>query len=268
MTAPSELLLAWYRRTRRDFPWRHTTDPWAILVVEVMSQQTQIERVLPKWQAWMSRFPTPAACAEATNEDVLALWSGLGYNNRALRLKAAARMVADDGWPTDVAGLRRLPGVGPYTAAAVACQAFDAQVPTVDTNLRRVLSRWEGVALDGRALTEAATDRLPMGRARDWNQALMDLGATVCLPKPRCQVCPVSATCADPTVYQPPPRQARFDGSRRQLRGAILRLLLEGPAAPDDLDELDTDTARIDEALAHMVDEGLVEFQAGRWRIP
>lgn len=259
-------LLAWYRRTRRDFPWRHTTDPWAILTVEVMSQQTQIDRVLPKWEAWMDRFPTPAACADADNEEVLALWSGLGYNSRALRLKAAAAMVATDGWPLDVDGLQRLPGVGPYTAAAVACQAFDAQVPTVDTNLRRVLSRWVGEALDGRRLAEVAADLLPMGEARDWNQALMDLGATVCLPKPRCDACPVAASCTDPTVYQPPPRQGRFEGSRRQLRGAIMRRLLQGPAGPDDLC-VDAAPARIDEALGHMADEGLVEFHAGRWRI-
>ncbi len=261
-------LLDWYRTHRREFPWRRTRDPWGILVVEVMSQQTQIGRVLPRWEAWLDRFPTPADCARADPADVLALWSGLGYNNRALRLRAAAAHIAAEGWPRTVSGLEALPGVGPYTAAAVACQAFGEQVPTVDTNHRRVISRWVGRPLGGRELTEAATDLLPVGLAEDWNQALMDLGAAVCSPRPDCDRCPVTTWCADPTVYAPPPSQARFEGSTREARGAVLRALLAGEGDENRLAEV-TGLAhqRVATALAGLEADGVARRDGVRWTI-
>lgn len=261
-------LLDWYRAHRREFPWRLTRDPWAILVVEVMSQQTQIGRVLPRWEAWLERFPTPADCAEADPAEVLAQWSGLGYNNRALRLRAAAAVVASEGWPQSVEGLTALPGVGPYTAAAVACQAFGEQVPTVDTNHRRVISRWVGRPLAGRELTEAATDLLPVGLAEDWNQALMDLGAAICGPRPACEHCPVAAWCADPSVYAPPPGQARFEGSSREARGAVLRALLAGEGDEASL-VATTGLAheRVVSALAGLEADGIARRRAGRWSV-
>lgn len=261
-------LLAWYHHTARPFPWRSTRDPWALLVVETMSQQTQIGRVLPKWEAWMERYPTPADCAGASPEEVLELWVGLGYNRRAIRLRAASAMVAADGWPTTVEGLRRLPGVGPYTAAAVACQAFGVQVPTIDTNHRRILSRWEGVALSGDTLDDTGRRLLPIGLAEDWNQALMDLGATVCLPRPHCEDCPVASWCTDPTVYEPPRPQGRFEGSTRQVRGEVLKALLDGPA---DVRALAATTGhdprRVHEAVAAMGNEGLVQPDGERWAV-
>lgn len=261
-------LLDWYRAHRREFPWRRTRDPWAILVVEVMSQQTQIGRVLPRWQAWLERFPTPADCAEAAPAEVLALWSGLGYNNRALRLQAAAAIVATNGWPETVAGLTALPGVGPYTASAVACQAFGLQVPTVDTNHRRVLSRWVGEALDGRRLAEVASDFLPVGLAEDWNQALMDLGASLCGPRPDCGPCPVATWCADPCVYAPPPPQAPYEGSSREARGKVLRALLEGPSGVEALSAATgLDRTRVERALATHEAEGTVRCEDGVWRV-
>lgn len=221
-------LFAWYERYGRDFPWRRTTDPWPILVSEVMSQQTQIDRVAARYEDFLTRFPTPEAMAVAPINDVLAAWSGLGYNRRVLNLQATAREVARSGWPTSAAMLEKLPGIGPYTAAAVACFAFGEQVPAVDTNLRRVLSRWVGRPLVGKELATTATEMLPTGQAARWNSALMDLGAQICRPTPLCENCPVAESCVDPTVYIPPPRQARFVGSVRQTRGAIVRVMLDG----------------------------------------
>ena len=187
-------LLSWYERVRRPLPWRETRDPYALLVSEVMLQQTQALRVVPYYERWLGRFPDAGALARAPVRDVLAEWSGLGYNRRALALQRAAAVVTERGWPED---LCELPGVGPYTAAAVASFAWDRQVAAVDTNVRRVLSRRDGVDYTARGLTERAGEVLPLGRAAVFNQAMMELGATICRPRaPRCGECPVSRGCA------------------------------------------------------------------------
>src|SRR3954470_16171800 len=170
-----DVLLAWHAEHGRDLPWRRTTDPYAVLVSEVMLQQTQVARVVPRYVEWLLRWPDAAALPAASRCEVLAAWVGLGYNRRAVALHEAARTVARDGWPSD---LRTLPGVGPYTAAAVASFAFGAEVAAVDTNVRRVASRL------GHGSPEAL---LAPGRAAEWNQAAMELGATVCTARaPRC----------------------------------------------------------------------------------
>jgi A/G-specific adenine glycosylase len=262
-------LLDWYGRNRRDFPWRRTRDPWAILSVEVMSQQTQIARVEGHWTAWMERFPDPAACAAATPAEVVRLWSGLGYNSRARRLHESASIVAEEGWPRTVAGLRRLPGVGPYTAAAVACQAFGVQVPTVDTNHKRVLSRWVGEPLAGRRLEVVAVEELSDGLAEDWNQALMDLGAGVCLPSPRCDDCPVTQWCIDPGIYTPPPAQAPYRGSSREARGKVLARLAEAPATVAELaDRTGIPTPRITRAVEALASESAIVAFGDGWAVP
>ncbi|NOY56765.1 MAG: A/G-specific adenine glycosylase, partial [Actinobacteria bacterium] len=198
-------LLEWYGHTRRSLPWRQTDDPWRILVSEVMLQQTQASRVTGAYVRFLDRFPDPASAARADAAEILAIWSGLGYNTRALRLREAARSIVAHGWPTTAETLRSLPGVGPYTAAAVACFAFGEQVPAVDTNLRRVLSRWFGRPLDGAELADAADTQLADGSAADWNQAVMDLGATLCRPRrPVCASCPVASWCVGPDVYTAP----------------------------------------------------------------
>ncbi|MGH9054026.1 MAG: A/G-specific adenine glycosylase [Acidimicrobiia bacterium] len=190
------------------------------MVSEVMLQQTQAERVVPHYRRFLAAFPSVDTLASAGAREVLARWSGLGYNRRALRLQAAARRIAEHGWPTTVEGLRRLPGVGPYTAAAEACFAFGAQAPTLDTNLRRVLSRWEGKELRGVRLEEAARRALGSGRAAEWNQAVMDLGAKICRSqRPRCDRCPVRAWCRAPGLALGPRPHTPFQGSRRQARG-------------------------------------------------
>jgi A/G-specific adenine glycosylase len=215
-------LLAWYAEHGRDLPWRHTRDPYAILVSEVMLQQTQVARVLERYGPWLERWPTPAALAAAPAADVLRAWSGLGYNRRALNLQNAARRVVELGeFPRDVESLERLPGIGPYTARAIACFAFGAELIALDTNVRRVLERALGT-------TDVAP---PPGRAWDFNQALFDLGAQVCLARvPRCPACPLAAACPSRGLrFAPLRRQARFEGSRRQRRAALVRELAAGP---------------------------------------
>ncbi len=255
-----DLLFAWYERYGRDFPWRQTTDPWAILVSEVMSQQTQIDRVASRYEDFLTRFPNPQAMADASTADVLTAWSGLGYNRRALNLQATAREVARSGWPTSAANLAELPGIGPYTAAAVACFAFEEQVPAVDTNLKRVLSRWVGRPLAGRELATTASEMLPAGQAGRWNSALMDLGAQLCRPTPNCDDCPVVESCIDPSVYVPPPRQARFDGSVRQTRGAIVRVMLDGQQRTAQVvaAAVGHDEERVTAALEALIREGVI----------
>jgi A/G-specific adenine glycosylase len=188
----TSLLLRWYERERRDLPWRRARDPYAILVSEVMLQQTQVARVIPRYEAWLARWPTARALAAATLEEVLREWVGLGYNRRAVRLWEAARVVTRDGWP---ARLQDLPGVGPYTAAALGSFAFGHQEVALDTNARRLFGRLGTVLAP------------PLGRAAEFNQATMELGATVCTARaPRCDACPLRAGCDGP---EPPAARAR-----------------------------------------------------------
>jgi A/G-specific adenine glycosylase len=257
----TEALLDWYGHNHRDLPWRHTTDPWHILVSEVMLQQTQASRVVDPYLRFLDRFPTPDSLAAASTADVLSFWIGLGYNSRALRLREAARTIRERGWPRTSHELIALPGVGPYTAAAVACFAFGEQVPAIDTNLRRVISRWVGRPLDGKDLATTANELLPDGVAVDWNQAIMDLGAMVCRPSPNCEACPVAEWCEDPTVYIPPRPQGRFEGSVRQTRAAIIRLLLDGDV---DVDVVRSRYGHAEAALDALETEGLITVDAGR----
>jgi A/G-specific adenine glycosylase len=235
-----ELLLAWYSRNGRDLPWRHTRDPYAILVSEVMLQQTQVERVVPHWHAWLERWPTVGDLAAASPADVIRAWQGLGYNRRALNLHRAAQVVARDGWPDD---LTQLPGVGAYTAAAVANFAFGVDVLPVDVNVQRIQER-TGATFGGRA-----------------TQALFDLGATICLARiPRCEACPLAEPCPSRGMRAEPLRkQSPFEGSFRQRRAGTLRLVAE-TARP--LDELDA------EAVASLARDGLVDVSGGTVSLP
>jgi A/G-specific adenine glycosylase len=251
-------LLAWYASEARDLPWRRTRDPYAVLVSEVMLQQTQVARVVPRYLAWLERWPGAQDLAAATPADVLREWVGLGYNRRALRLREACVVVARDGWPRTAAGLRALPGVGPYTAAAVASFAFGEQVAAVDVNVARVSAR----------LGHAPEALVPPGRADVFNHAMMDLGATVCTARrPRCEVCPVAGPCpsAGAVVAAPPargPRQ-RFEDSDRFARGRIVAALAAGDPLPADLGE-----ARTQRALAGLVRDGLVVRDGAAVRLP
>ena len=275
MTRPSleqernSALLAWYSKHGRTLPWRASSDPYSVLVSEVMTQQTQVGRVVPHYKAFLARFPTVEAVAAAPLRDVIAAWSGLGYNNRAVRLHRAARRIVANGWPDTVSGLEQLPGVGPYTARAVAAIAFGAQVAAVDTNLRRVVSRWHGEPLSGSTLSRIAMGDIAEDAAA-WNQAVMDLGAALCRPRlPRCDECPVESWCAGPDVYQPPHTQPRFEGSLRQIRGSIIRALVREPATLNDLaTRTGTTHDMVREAIDQLIDEGLVEQSGDQVRLP
>jgi A/G-specific adenine glycosylase len=255
----NDALLGWYTTEARELPWRVFGDPYLTLVSEVMLQQTQVERVIPKFTAFVDTWATVGELAGASSNDLLSVWSGLGYNSRAFRLRESARIVADRGWPTSVAGLEELPGIGPYTAAAIASIAFGVDVPAIDTNLKRVLSRWHGEPLSGTLLDEFAVGSLapPAGL---WNQAVMDLGATMCRPtSPACGDCPVSRWCADPTVYEPPVKQSRFKGSRRELRGALVRASLSNGDLYATGEALGCSDTEISETITVLRTEGLVD---------
>jgi A/G-specific adenine glycosylase len=265
-------LLRWYGRSARSLPWRRTRDPYAILVSEVMLQQTQVSRVLPAYTAFLRRFPTLAALAGAALGDVLRVWSGLGYNRRARDLHRIARLHPRDLPPTREA-LDALPGIGAYTAGAVSCFSRGERVAFADTNIRRVLGRAllgriaterEAVALDERLLPRTGPDR--------WHHALMDLGATVCLSRaPRCEVCPIAPACRSRGRAAPPAprRQSAFDTSDRRVRGRIIAALRDAPhgLTPPELKTAigDPRVARLTLALVH---EGLVAQRKGRVRLP
>jgi A/G-specific adenine glycosylase len=263
----NDALLAWYRDHQRDLPWRRTRDPYRILVSEVMLQQTQVTRVLDRYWRFLGRFPDEHALAAAGLADVLGEWAGLGYNRRAANLRSAAIHVSTNGWPTTISGLMALPGVGPYTAAALASFAFGADVAAVDINLRRVISRWEGEPLSGARLRDRASDLLAAGHAADWNQAIMDLGSALCRPvAPDCSSCPVERWCADPDVTSSSPRQARFAGSNREARGAIIRMLAgQGTLSLDEI-ALTSGIAvdRLQPAALQLAEEGLIAESGDR----
>ena len=233
-------LLAWFRAHGRDLPWRQTRDPYAILVSEVMLQQTQVARVVPRFLAFLERWPNAEALAAASPAEVIREWQGLGYNRRALNLHRAARRIAAEGWPED---LTELPGVGRYTADAVARFALDRPILPVDTNVSRVLERTGG----------------EFGPASA--HALMDLGATVCLARiPRCGACPLADRCPSRgRRYEPLRKQTRFEGSFRQRRARALRLVAGGARPAEELEP---------KVLASLAADGLVEVSGRRVRLP
>jgi A/G-specific adenine glycosylase len=278
------VVLDWFERAGRDLPWRRSRDPWAILVSEVMLAQTQVARVIPKWESFLARWPDPEACARAPVGDVIAAWAGLGYNRRAVFLHRAAGIIADrhsGRVPADLPELLALPGVGAYTARAVLAFAFERPVGVVDTNAARVLAR----AVAGRRLADQEAQQLadrmvPAGRAWPWNQAMLDLGAGVCTTRrPACDRCPLgppptgrpgSTLCAWARRGGPDPAresagtsrpQAPFVGSDRQGRGRLIAALaaLSGPGTipPDAIPGVAGWPA--DPARAAVVAQGLIE---------
>jgi A/G-specific adenine glycosylase len=294
-----ERVLAWFAEAGRDLPWRATRDPYRVLVAEVLAQQTQAARAAAAWPRFLERFPDTAALAAAAPAEVLRAWQGLGYNRRALALRRTAQAVVErGGWPGTIDELAALPGIGPYTARAVACFAFEQRIAPVDTNVARVLAR-SLAGTDPADLTPAARQRLadqalppdaegppaPEGRSRRawaWSSALMDVGALHCRPRPRCAGCPLELTCRWRALgaAAPPPRpraQAPFATSDRRWRGAVVRALA---AAPDGLeraalaDQVEAAAAGrpdgwFDTLLARLESEGMVATGPdGRLRLP
>jgi len=235
-----EPILAWFSQNGRDLPWRRTRDPYAILVSEVMLQQTQVERVIPRWERWLARWPDVRALAAETPAEVIREWQGLGYNRRAINLHRTAQQVAAEGWPVD---LTRLPGVGAYTASALRAFAWGDDVLPVDTNIARVQERTR----------HSFSPRCA--------QALFDLGREICIARvPRCGSCPLAFACPSRGLrYEPLRKQSRFEGSFRQRRAATLRLVAERERTRSELD---------DEAVAALYRDGLVEVHGELVRLP
>jgi A/G-specific adenine glycosylase len=278
----------WYDSAARDLPWRAPgTTPWAVLVSEIMLQQTPVARVAPAYQAWLARWPTPAALAADSPGDAVRMWGKLGYPRRALRLHACARELVDrfDGAvPADVDDLLSLPGIGAYTARAVAVFAFGQRQPVVDTNVRRVIAR----AVAGQGEAGPPSERRDLAavqallpaeppRAARASIALMELGALVCLARaPRCAACPIQDRCAwyrggRPAYAGPRARPQPFTGTDRQVRGRLLDVLraADGPVPRAALDIVWADSAQRERALASLLTDGLLVAHPGaRYALP
>ena len=283
-----EGVLEWYSTAARDLPWRTAeATPWGIFVSEVMLQQTPVARVLPVWQEWMQRWPTAAELAAEAPGEAVRTWGRLGYPRRALRLHAAAVAITErfgGSVPGTEAELSTLPGVGTYTAAAVATFAFGERTTVVDTNVRRVLARavtGDAYAAPSPTRTELTTAAglvpLDPARARTWSVAVMELGALVCTSRsPRCDACPVRELCAwrlagSPAHAGPPRRGQSWEGTDRQMRGALLRLLREsdGPVSRPQIEAVSPLALQRERCLDSLVADGLVEPLArGRYRLP
>lgn len=299
-TGLQRALLDWSAAARRDLPWRRTRDPWAVVVSELMLQQTQVARVVPRYASLLQRFPTPADCAAAPLAEVVRAWAGLGYNRRAVSLHRLATAVVErhgGSVPSDLEGLLALPGVGPYTARAVLVFAFEVDVGVVDVNAARVLARTAGRRLTRSEVQERADAVVPVGQGWAWNQAVLDLGATVCTRRtPRCGACPVAGSCgwrlagagapgpagaaggagsvmADPAVGSAGTggAQRAFAGSDRQGRGRLVVALRGGPVTwagvgvaagwPDD-------QARARRVAGTLVADGLATDDGAVLRLP
>jgi A/G-specific adenine glycosylase len=282
-----DVLVDWFARAARDLPWRRPgTDPWAVLVSEVMLQQTPVARVEPVWREWMARWPTPAALAAASPAEVIRAWGKLGYPRRALRLRETAIALTERHGgvvPADVAALEALPGIGTYTARAVACFGHGQPQPVVDTNVRRVVARLvHGRAEAAPARAADLTDVAALApadpeRAVRFSVAVMELGALVCVARtPRCAACPVRGDCAwrlagHPASDGPARRVQKFAGTDRQVRGRLLDVLraAEGPVAAPQLDAAWDDAAQRSRCLDSLLADGLVEQTPdGRFTLP
>ncbi|MGI9604448.1 MAG: A/G-specific adenine glycosylase [Acidimicrobiales bacterium] len=277
-----DALLSWGSDTRRDLPWRRTRDPWAVMVSEMMLQQTQVNRVIPRYEEFMARFPDVGSCAAAPQAEVVRLWAGLGYNRRARHLHQSAVVVVSEHsglMPSRLDLLLALPGVGPYTARAIQVFAFEYDVGPVDTNVARVLARWTGQPL-GRAEVQDLADRMvPAGQGWAWTQALFDLGAGVCTKRaPTCVRCPVSAGCAWRGEGNDPAEgsagvsrtQSRFEGSDRQGRGRLMAALRSAPVPTDEVAVTlgwPDDEPRAAVVVAALIDEGLAVEGEGSYHL-
>ena len=276
----------WFADNGRELPWRATRDPWAVLVSEIMLQQTQVVRVIPRWHRFLDRFPTVIECAAAPVSAVIGLWQGLGYNRRAVNLHRAAVVVVErfEGrMPCTVPDLQKLPGIGAYTARAVAVFAFEKPEAVLDTNVARILARTEGRPLTRRQAQDLADDAAAGKDPWVWNQALLDVGAGFCRPRsPECGSCPLSPGCAWNRAARPEPDparisaavsrpQSRVDGSDRQGRGRLVAALRRGPVARFELAPVmgwPDDYERAARVAGGLVADGLVVDEGDRYRLP
>ena len=275
-----EKILSWFDTHERDLPWRRPgTTPWGVLVSEVMSQQTPVARVAPVWQEWMRRWPTPADLAAAPTAEVLREWGSLGYPRRALRLKECAAAIGSQ-VPDTVDELLKLPGIGEYTARAVACFAFGHNVPVVDVNVRRVYSRaWQGRYLPpDRADLAGVAALLPASNGPRFSAGLMELGALVCKTTPMCHTCPLIDDCAWRLSGSPAPtaeerakkKVQKFEGTDRQVRGKVMKALRNSDVAVplSEIELLWDDHEQLHRAIQSLLADGLIEDLSGSYQLP
>lgn len=282
-------LIGWFGANGRDLPWRHTRDPYRVLVAELMLQQTQVERVIPKYHAFLAQFPDIHTLATAPTSAVITAWQGLGYNRRALYLQRTAQAVVSQYagiFPRDVATLKQLPGIGDYTSGAIACFAYEQDVAFLDTNIRRVILRLltdpQALIPSEQSLRDLAAQHVPSGQGWAWNQAIMELGAIICTANsPKCPRCPLRGDCRDyaarlaaddalePLAPAKPRRVAErkdapFAGSNRQIRGRIIDALRQTPHSLTQIHThllqsgLNLDTTKLAAVIAGLVRDGLV----------
>ena len=263
----------WWDSEKRDLPWRISRDPWAILVSEFMLQQTQASRVVEKYKTFLKRFPNPTTCANSTPGKVIELWSGLGYNRRAINLHRTAKTIAEKHKgtvPDELSLLLDLPGIGDYTARAILAFSFEKDVAVVDVNVKRVLSRLEGRTLSMKEAQSIADQNLPTGEGWRWNQAMIEIGATICTArKTKCDKCPLKETCTwtknqaatDPAISVKSKKLETFEGSDRQGRGKLINALRNEPIMGKDVPQIlgwPNDHKRCKRVLEKLEKDGLI----------
>ena len=274
----------WWDSEKRDLPWRISRDPWAILVSEFMLQQTQASRVVEKYKTFLERFPNPTTCANSTPGKVIELWSGLGYNRRAINLHRTAKTIAEKHKgtvPDELSLLLDLPGIGDYTARAILAFSFEKDVAVVDVNVKRVLSRFEGRTLSMKEAQSIADQNLPTGEGWRWNQAMIEIGATICTArKTKCDKCPLKETCTwtknqaatDPAISVKSKKLETFEGSDRQGRGKLISALRNEPIMEKDVPQIlgwPNDHKRCKRVLEKLEKDGLIVIaDSGKISLP
>ena len=274
----------WWDSEKRDLPWRISRDPWAILVSEFMLQQTQASRVVEKYKTFLKRFPNPTTCANSTPGKVIELWSGLGYNRRAINLHRTAKIIAEKHKgtvPDELSLLLDLPGIGDYTARAILAFSFEKDVAVVDVNVKRVLSRLEGRTLSMEEAQSIADQNLPTGEGWRWNQAMIEIGATICTArKTKCDKCPLKETCTwtknqaatDPAISVKSKKLETFEGSDRQGRGKLINALRNEPIMEKDAPQIfgwPNDHKRCKRVLEKLEKDGLIVIaDSGKISLP
>ncbi len=275
--------MVWGAEHLRDLPWRRTRNPWFVLVAEVMLQQTQIDRVLSKWPAFLEEFPTATSCALAPTSEVVKQWEGMGFNRRAVLLHQAAKSIKDNHGgevPLEIDELLLLPGVGPYTARAILAFAYEQDSAVVDTNVGRVLARWTGHRLKPAEAQELADRSVPLGEGWAWNQAVLDFGSMVCRSKnPKCEECPIHRSCSWQGIGVDPAKgsagvsgtQSRFEGSDRQGRGKLVAALRKKPIKKSELAEImgwPLDPKRAERVASTVISDGLATSEGDTLSLP
>ena len=255
-----QALLIWYKRNKKVFTWRKTKDPWKILLIETLSQQTQIERADAYYKEFIKKFPTPNSMSNSSLKKVLKLWSGLGYNNRAKRLHESSKLLAEKGFDKIYPNFEILPGVGPYTKNALLSFAYGEKVLTVDTNLERIFKRFFGIENTREFIEDSSHYFLKNVNSRDINQAFMDFGSYVCKSSnPKCSICPIEESCSKYFVKTNKTIE-KFQGSNRELRGRLVKLLLENNAISthDLYIKINEEEEKIDKALYGLERDNLI----------